>query len=204
MDVLVMLRHPAAFAGSLKAANWSHPFDHFLRQPLLMEHHLAPFRGEIEDFARRPKPIVDQAILLWNLIHSMILIYRAAHPDWLFVRHEDLSLSPLPGYEKIFQRLGLTLTRPVRRKIRASSESPNRRPGLQDTVRDSAANVYSWKDRLTTEEIRRIWHGTHDIAEALYPAETWVRNSSRGDAVAGDALAQEGFRRPDLGLLLGG
>jgi len=61
---IVMIRHPAAFCGSLKVANWPHPFSHFLEQPLLMETHLYPFKEEIERFAAEEMDIVDQAVLL--------------------------------------------------------------------------------------------------------------------------------------------
>ena len=37
MDVVVLIRHPAAFAGSLKKVKWSHPFEHFIEQQLLMK-----------------------------------------------------------------------------------------------------------------------------------------------------------------------
>ena len=33
--------------------------------------------------------------------------YRRAHPDWIFVRHEDLSASPVAGFESMCSRLGL-------------------------------------------------------------------------------------------------
>ena len=51
MDVLVLIRHPAAFAGSLKVNNWTHPFSHFLDQFLLMRDHLYPFEEEIRKWA---------------------------------------------------------------------------------------------------------------------------------------------------------
>ena len=76
MDVVVIIRHPAAFAGSLKKVGWSHPFGHYLQQPLLMKHHLYEFRSEIEEFSKTEKDIVDQAILLWNMIHHMIVKYQ--------------------------------------------------------------------------------------------------------------------------------
>jgi hypothetical protein len=173
MDVLVLIRHPAAFAGSLKAANWPHPFDHFLRQPLLMDQHLAAYRSRIEEFTREPKDIIDQAILLWNLTHHMIRKYRKAHPDWMFVRHEDLSTDPVTGFKAIFDRLRVRFTAGIEGAIRVSSQSENPNPGLYDTVRDSKANIFSWRERLTEDEIRRIKQGTGEIAEGLYGAADW-------------------------------
>ena len=45
MNVIVMIRHPAAFACSIRRRNWRHNFSHFLQQPLLMQDHLFPFEG---------------------------------------------------------------------------------------------------------------------------------------------------------------
>lgn len=47
LEVVVLVRHPAAFAASLKRLNWRHPFEHFLKQEMLMERHLDSYRAEI-------------------------------------------------------------------------------------------------------------------------------------------------------------
>ena len=68
MDVVIIIRHPAAFVDSIRERNWTHDFNHFLKQPLLLEEHLSPFKEEIIEFTRRPYDILDQAILLWKFI----------------------------------------------------------------------------------------------------------------------------------------
>src|SRR5262249_51820810 len=106
-DTIVTIRHPAAFAASLKRKHWSHPFSHFLNQPLLMKEHLHPFEKEIKNFAENDRDIVDQASLLWKLIHYMVLKFRATNPEWIYVRHEDLSRNPVDGFKSLFERIGL-------------------------------------------------------------------------------------------------
>lgn len=61
MDVVVLIRHPAAFAGSLKRLHSTHPFADFLAQPLLMRDHLYPFESEIKQFAETEHDVIDQA-----------------------------------------------------------------------------------------------------------------------------------------------
>ena len=51
MQPIVLVRHPAAFASSLIRYGWTHPFDDFLQQPLLMRDLLSPFEEEIASFA---------------------------------------------------------------------------------------------------------------------------------------------------------
>src|SRR5436190_552737 len=78
---VLLVRHPAAFAASVKRLHLRHPFGDFLAQPLMLRDWLGPFRAELEAFARAEQEIVDQAILLWNVIHHALAAYRARHPD---------------------------------------------------------------------------------------------------------------------------
>jgi hypothetical protein len=85
MIVVVMVRHPAAVASSYKRLNWTHPFSHFLVQPLLMSKYLSPFEREISDFARLEHDIIEQAAFLWKLVHIYFLVnwYPKRKPETL-------------------------------------------------------------------------------------------------------------------------
>ncbi len=52
-----LIRHPAAFAASLKEQSRIHPFAHL--QPFLMQHHLRPFAEESLRFTREERDIVE-------------------------------------------------------------------------------------------------------------------------------------------------
>jgi hypothetical protein len=174
-QVIALIRHPAAFASSLKRLGWSHDFRGFLDQPLLLRDHLGPFEAEIRDFAERERDAIDQAILLWRLIYSTVATFRERHPGWTFVRHEDLSRAPVPGFEALFATLGVELDDGIRERIAAHSAAGNpaelRR--AHDVTLDSAANVASWKRRLEPAEVERIRAGVADVAPAFYPDEDW-------------------------------
>ncbi len=178
MDTVVMIRHPTAFAGSLKAKNWTHPFSHFLKQPLLMNEHLQPFKEEIEEFANNEKDIIDQAALLWNLIHYTILKYRRNNPNWIYVRHEDLSRDPLNGFRSLFENLKLDFTEHVAKSIERSSFAQastdiQSKHKLHDLNRDSLANIYTWKQRLTSSEIERLKSKVQKISQEFYSEDEW-------------------------------
>ena len=143
MDVLVLIRHPAAFAGSIVRQGWDHPFDHFLRQPLMMRDLLDGYEDEIRRFVEVEQPLLDQAILLWNLIHRQIIRFRDERPGWTFLRHEDLSREPIEGFRALYDRFDLTWT-------------------------DDA-----WKARFTPEEVDRIRRGTEAVAAAFYSDDDW-------------------------------
>jgi len=173
MDMLVLIRHPAAFAGSIKKAGWRTGMKNFLRQPLLMEYHLAEFYDEIQRHNNKEQDFVEEAILLWNIIHSFILKYQKRYKDsWLFLRHEDISKKPVEYYEKIYSHLGLDFTDKIKNKVHQFSTVSKNNNKLQ---RDSKANIYSWKNRLTEEEIFRIRKKTFEISSHFYTETDWMK-----------------------------
>jgi hypothetical protein len=176
-QVVVVVRHPAAFVSSIKLDGWTHPFSHFTDQPSLIEDHLEPFREEIEAFAREEHDIIDQAALLWRLVHHTIAGYRSRHPEWLVVRHEDLSREPIERFAGIFETLDLAYTEDVQRAIRDSTSRSN--PSDRDAnrhlfhTRDSRANIDNWRRRLTPAEIDRVRTLVADVSPLFYDDDEW-------------------------------
>jgi hypothetical protein len=175
MNVVVLTRHPAAFASSLKKHNLSHPFDHFLQQPLLMRKWLTGFEREIGEFASREHGIVDQAILLWRLIHQAILRYREERPDWMFLRHEDISRDPDGVFRRIFAHVDLDFGQEVRATAQRYSNptNPIDSPDVSGIERNSSSLVWAWKNRLTQAEIDRIRMGVGEISKEFYDDGEW-------------------------------
>jgi hypothetical protein len=104
MDVVVLIRHPAAFAASLKRLGWRHSFATFFDDGRLPEV-LQPYEAEIREQAERPGEILEQAALLWRVLYGAVDGYRQRHPDWIFLRHEDASLDALrAGRDRPFER----------------------------------------------------------------------------------------------------
>ncbi|HTS16510.1 MAG TPA: sulfotransferase [Verrucomicrobiae bacterium] len=169
-DVLVLIRHPAAFVGSFKSLRWEHPFDHFLKQSLLMRDYLHPFEDEIRKFAEQRQDVVDQAILLWRLIHSVILRYRETHPEWTFARHRDLSSNPLAQFRTIFERLGLPYgpREEINTRHFCMAEASPDGYIWNSVVRNSAQNMDLWRTRLTEEEMGRVREKCSDLARQFY------------------------------------
>jgi Sulfotransferase family len=178
MDVIVLIRHPAGFASSLKSRGLTHPFGHFLEQPMLMRDRLAPFRGEITRFAAEPRPVLQQAILLWKLIHWTILSYRERRPDWMFLRLEDIAMNPHTEFERIYQRLGLTYDEHVRRTVGKYSDpsNPSETPDPALLKRDSRGSIATWMERLDGQEIQLIRDEVEPISKEFYSRSDWHLN----------------------------
>lgn len=175
MDVLVMIRHPAAFCSSLKIKNWNFDFNHFLDQPMLMQKYLSQFEREIHNFASCDKDIIDQGILLWNCFHHVIDHYRSTHENWSFMKHENLSKHPLEEFKLLYKKFGLEFDNNSKDWILQSSGRHNpveQIPG-REFERDSMSNVFNWKKRLTSQEIDRIQIGTEDISLKFYRSSDW-------------------------------
>jgi len=175
VEPVLLVRHPAAFAASVKRLHLRHPFGDFLAQPLMMRDWLSSFADELERFAAREQEIVDQAILLWNAIHHALATYRARHPEWALLRLEDISRQPAAEFHDLFDRLGVPRDAGVDGLIASTSDSSNpAEASTADSIRrDSAAHIWNWKKRLTAEEIERIRAGTAAVAGDMYGPEDW-------------------------------
>jgi hypothetical protein len=175
LSVVVIVRHPAAFAASIKRLGWTHPFSHFLEQPLLMRDLLAPHREEIERYASGNRPVVDQAILLWILIHDVLRGYRERHPGWAFARLEDLSREPVAHFRGLFEHLGLRFDERVEARVRETTDARNPVEAHRaDSIhRHSAAHVWNWKRTLTSDEVVRVRERTEPLASHFYGDEDW-------------------------------
>lgn len=179
VTIVMVVRHPAAFVSSIKKLGWKHPFAHFLEQKTLIDDVLHPFEAEIKAYTLNEQPLIDQAILLWRIIHYTMLIYQKEHPDWLYIRHEDISRDPISGFQDMFRKLDLEFTTHVKTVIEMYSNPANPTDtdalvGTESTLkRHSQANIWNWKKRLASSEIEKIRCQVEDIAKYFYSDEDW-------------------------------
>lgn len=173
--VVIAVRHPAAFVSSLKRLNWPFDFQDLLDQPLLMRDFLEPYRSQLE--AAKTDDVIGQSALLWNLIYRSVHVALQRNPDFIAVRHEDLSLDPVDGYRNLYRSLGLDFTHRVEKVILNSSSSDNptelSRKKVHSVKLDSRANMENWKKRLTEDEIKRIRNMTGEVTHLFYPDVEW-------------------------------
>ncbi len=176
-NVVVTIRHPLAFVSSLKRLGWRFDFFDILEQPLLMRDCLNPFRQEILAVQQNTEDIIAQGSLLWKLIYQSAYDCQQRNPGVIFVRHEDLSLQPLEGFQALYKNLGLRFTPKVEKFILESSGSENPKELTKNKVHaerlDSRSNLENWKRRLTTEEIERIQELTGEATARFYPEAEW-------------------------------
>lgn len=173
--VVVAVRHPAAFVSSLKRLNWPFDFQDLLDQPLLMRDFLEPFRGQME--AAKSDDVIGQSALLWKLIYHSVHTTLQRNPDFIAVRHEDMSLDPVNRYRELYKSLDLDFTPRVEKTILNASSSDNpaepSRKNIYAVKLDSRSNIENWKKRLTDDDVTRIRSMTGDVSQLFYPDVEW-------------------------------
>jgi hypothetical protein len=174
MQVVVLVRHPAAFAASLKRLGWEHSFATFFEDGRLPEVAL-PYESEIREQAERPGDILAQAALLWRLLYGAVAGYQDRHADWVFLRHEDASLDPLGTFERLYDHLDLDLTAKARAEIERATapENPAELTSPHAVDLHSAASLGRWREQLTVGEIETLRERTQDVWPRFYSAEDW-------------------------------
>lgn len=168
--VICMIRNPVAFVGSLKKAVWDFNFENLKVQEDLMQECLSPFFDEVDKFCGQSGDFIDRACLLWNVLHFVILEYEKRYPSWLFVKHEDIAMSPISEFQKIFDYLELRMDSAIRAHIEeftsnknsVESESTKYRP------RNAKKILGTWQERLSAQEIDRVRNATRNIATQFY------------------------------------
>jgi hypothetical protein len=176
-QVVIVVRHPAAVASSLLRLNWNFDFSDLLNQPLLMRDWLEPFQREMESMLNSAVDVIAQSSLLWRMVYQAAAELKDRFPEFLIIRHEDLSLDPLGEFRLLYESLDLNYSQKVEQTIINSSSARNPKEVSRSAVHsisvDSRANLENWKLRLTTSDIDRVHRLTSDAAQKFYPDADW-------------------------------
>jgi len=176
-QVVITVRHPAGFASSLKRLGWPFDFHDLLDQPLLMRDWLQPYREEMQAMLQSPDDIIGQSAILWKAIYHTVDCFQERYPQFQVVRHEDLSLEPVPGFRTLYANLGMQFTPVVEQSVLRSSSTENpAESSVSDryaTQINSRASMDNWKRRLTSQEIERVYELTRDVAKQFYSEDEW-------------------------------
>jgi hypothetical protein len=172
--VIVSIRHPLAVVSSLLRLGWRFDFAHLQNQMAAME------LLEREDVALGRKlgagdPLLEAAYL-WKVLHRVIARYRVDHPEWTFVRYEDLAADPQNAFGPIFAKLGLKFDRKVRRRIEHLSGAANPvERGNDARLTRVASSVYSVhsRRRLSAADSARVHDVVAPVSALFYSEAEW-------------------------------
>jgi hypothetical protein len=186
MPVVVVVRHPGAFTASLLRMAWRFDFAHLTEQEQLIEDVLAPLADELRV---PPADEVSRAGLLWKALYLALQTFGERNPDWVFVRHEDVSETPVAQIQSLYCKLGLAFSAAVADGVREHTGGHNPADAEQGKVhtlkRNSALNVHRWQEKLTPEDIGRLRAVCAPVADAFYGADSWGGRVVREPDLAG-------------------
>jgi len=175
-DVVVMIRHPAAFVASHIERGWRFPFGDLLAQERLMDVFLGPFAGRMEAEVSHPGSEVEHAALVWAVLYAVVSGYSRQHPNWLFLRHEDLARQPMEGFRGLADHIAVPFSPQLAQAVQRNSFADRgvQAHGDSNAIRrDSAAVVGSWRERLPPSETVKIRRLTEGVSEAFYSGGDW-------------------------------
>ncbi|MDN3513900.1 MAG: sulfotransferase [Candidatus Brocadia sp.] len=174
MDIVILIRHPCAFAYSIQRMNWRFDFNNFLYQRNLMERYLYPFEEQLH---QKPDDIIEEAALLWKCIHHVITIYRNKYSNWIFKRLEDISMNPIKEFHDISNRIDIPFTKTMEKKINDYSGPLNLAEASKGITfslkRDSKSATKIWRERLSEKQISTIRRIVEDVACNFYSDDEW-------------------------------
>jgi len=174
MQVVVLVRHPAAVVSSLMRVNWRFDFDLFLKQKRLMEDWLSPFEEQIR---AKPTDFIEEASLLWLCVYHVLDRHMQMYPEWILKRHEDLCQATIEEFADLYQRVGIPFTRHAASMIGAYSASRNpvdAPAGVEHHLkRDSRSLIKRWKRTLSVAEVDRIRKIVAGLASRFYGEKDW-------------------------------
>lgn len=178
--VVITVRHPAAYVNSIRRLGWKTGLKGFVNEPLVLDSLPAELRSQVTAAAEKGSDtdeyVLQEAAIWWNIFYWTVNDYRARHPDWIIVRHEDLSGNYMEEFRELCRKLGLTWTEDVSRRIEEACSSKN--VVVQGDVahsdrQDSAALVKLWQKGLSREDKTVIRKLTEPVSSLFYDDASW-------------------------------
>jgi hypothetical protein len=152
-QVLVIMRHPAAYAASVNAQYKKSSEILRLRRlcsdSRLRENYLSDLAGHLDKI----DDIMEATVASWAIRTRVVLRALDANPDWQLIHYEDLAHSPIDEFRRLFAALDLDWSDGIETWI---ADRTQRTEADSVTVRKSSERINIWKKRLSETEITRI------------------------------------------------
>ena len=154
LNVLVIVRHPAAFFESMKRKNWGVPPEDFLNQNELISDYL----GEIAEKLKKANNRKEYAILEWLSVNTVLLNYLNKNNRFHVIKHEDICKNPVKTFKKLYSKFDIPFTEKIENKIKRKVNSNK---------------CEAWRNRLDASEIQWVKSQTYDLAKEFYSDLEW-------------------------------
>ena len=172
---VIVVRHPASLAASLKRMEWWPEMKDFRGDPELERTYFA----NEQDFLRRSWPSrFHESMGHWRAAYKILLAQADEYPDWIVVTHEDLCARPVSTFRELYERLELPWSSSVDSTIRDLTDDSNTADASRGQPMDlnrSSANIFELRrDSLTVDERKDIFDIVKDVALKVYSRESFA------------------------------
>lgn len=123
-------------------------------------------RGLDADVPRPDAEAFEDMGRQWGQAHAGLRRVFAVHPDWLWLKFEDLCAEPQLVLRDAYDRLGLDWSAEVASSLTMMTTTESSE--FYGTLRNSRAQIDKWKTSLTNEEVEAIRAGARPFATDLY------------------------------------
>jgi len=174
--VLVLVRHPMAFANSQKRMGWRFDFNDFLFQKELIKDYLS----EEKDLMSLKLNYDEECGFLWHCIYKVLHDYNEKHRDskrWMVIRHEDICLEPDRAFKDICDFVGITMGKRMKAFIKQTTNDSVIQPGNNQYIhlyRDARKLAYNWKHSAIQQQVESIKAYAGKTASNYYSDSTWA------------------------------
>lgn len=171
-EVLVVVRHPCAYAASVRALRHDAAeiarFDMLRNNKTLQQNyigHLMPHLTSVEG------PL-EASVASWAIRNYINLRLQAERPEWQVIYYEELARNPAEKFRSLFLKYNLHWDKTIAEWIRAKTTTEQ--VGHFTTSRVSSTRIDAWRQRLSSEEVARIRRVVEPFDLPIYShADNW-------------------------------
>jgi hypothetical protein len=182
MPIVFMLRHPCAVANSRVKVGYANDLnDVLLRQPSLMEDHLAPFADQMS----REQSAFEHQITDW-CVENYVPLATLGKGDVYLAFYERLCVDPESELRKLFAFLKMPFDESSRRRI-ARPSSTSRRRGERSAMLAGESLIDGWRKHVSAAEQKASEHITRVFGLDRIYGESSLPDAQFAESLIGGA-----------------
>jgi hypothetical protein len=171
---VIIVRHPASLAASLKRVQWWPQLHDFTRRRQIIADH---FSEEPEFFQRVWESPLMESMAHWRATYKVLLSQAEAFNDWIFLTHEEISQNPVHCFRWLYDKLNLNWSRFSNYAIERLTSSRNSAEATNNQAmvlsRDSRTIFEHRLQSLSEQERGDIYDIVKDVSDVFYDPSTY-------------------------------
>ena len=118
------------------------------------------YKKQAKEYAKGKHTKLEETVLLYNMVYEKAHELSQKYPDWIFIKHEDISTNPQEEFRTLLDKLDLDYSDRVAAKVDELTSPKNKADSDKGRIhslhRKSKDVTELWKKRLTKEEISYV------------------------------------------------